>query len=62
MNTTIGWAAKVGADVRITDSVYWNIDAMYYDCRPDMTYCWHRNTNSTSTPSSSAPVLGFVSK
>jgi outer membrane protein len=34
--TSIGWAAKVGADVRITDHVYLNIDAMYYDCRPDM--------------------------
>ncbi|MDD2337997.1 MAG: outer membrane beta-barrel protein [Geobacteraceae bacterium] len=36
INSSVGWAAKVGADVRITDSVYWNIDAMYYDCRPDM--------------------------
>lgn len=36
VNSSVGWAAKVGADVRITDSVYWNIDAMYYDCRPDM--------------------------
>ena len=31
IESTLGWAAKVGADVRITDSVYWNIDAMYYD-------------------------------
>ena len=37
ISSSIGWAAKVGADVRITDSVYWNIDAMYYDCRPGMT-------------------------
>ena len=36
IHSSVGWAAKVGADVRITDSVYWNIDAMYYDCEPDM--------------------------
>ncbi|MHC1698374.1 MAG: OmpW family protein [Geobacteraceae bacterium] len=37
IESTIGWAAKVGADVRITENVYWNIDAMYYDARPEMT-------------------------
>jgi len=36
IHSSVGWAAKVGADVRVTDSVYWNIDAMYYDCQPDM--------------------------
>ena len=36
VETTIGWAAKVGADVKLTENVYWNIDAMYYDSRPGM--------------------------
>lgn len=36
VNSTVGWAAKIGADVKITEHVYWNVDAMYYDCRPDM--------------------------
>lgn len=36
IESTIGWAAKVGADVKITDNVYWNVDAMYYDARPGM--------------------------
>lgn len=37
VHSTVGWSAKVGADIRITDDVYLNVDAMYYDCRPDMT-------------------------
>jgi outer membrane protein len=37
VSSSLGWAAKVGADVKLTDSVYWNVDAMYYDCRPGMT-------------------------
>jgi outer membrane protein len=37
VGTSVGWSAKVGADVKITDHVYLNVDAMYYDCRPDMT-------------------------
>jgi outer membrane protein len=37
VHTTLGWAAKVGADVKITEHVYLNVDAMYYDSRPDMT-------------------------
>ncbi len=36
VGTSVGWAAKVGADIKITDSVFLNIDAMYYDSRPDM--------------------------
>jgi outer membrane protein len=37
VGTSVGWSAKVGADVKITEHVYLNVDAMYYDCRPDMT-------------------------
>jgi len=37
VHSTVGWAAKVGADIKLTEHVYLNIDAMYYDCRPDMT-------------------------
>jgi len=37
VHSSVGWAAKVGADIKITNHVYLNVDAMYYDCRPDMT-------------------------
>jgi outer membrane protein len=37
VGTSVGWSAKIGADIKITDHVYLNVDAMYYDCRPDMT-------------------------
>ena len=61
IHSSVGWAAKVGADVRITDSVYWNIDAMYYDCQPDMFVAGGEH-KLNSTLSSSEPVLAFVSR
>lgn len=37
VHSSVGWSAKVGADIKVAEHVYLNIDAMYYDCRPDMT-------------------------
>jgi outer membrane protein len=37
VDTTVGWAAKVGADIPIGNNVYLNIDAMYYDTETKMT-------------------------
>lgn len=36
VDTTIGWAAKLGADVPIAKSTYLNVDAMYYNVPSSM--------------------------
>ena len=35
IDDSFGWAAKVGADIKITDSVYANVDIMYLDVDTD---------------------------
>lgn len=37
VSTSIGYAAQVGADIKLTKHVYWNVDLKYYDGSPDMT-------------------------
>lgn len=37
VDTSIGYAAQVGADIKLTKNLYWNVDLKYYDCSPDMT-------------------------
>lgn len=37
IDSSFGYAAQVGADIKLTKNIYWNIDLKYYDCSPDMT-------------------------
>jgi outer membrane protein len=37
IDTTVGWAAKVGADIPIYKNCYLNLDAMYYSTQTKMT-------------------------
>ena len=39
VDSTVGWAAKVGADIPIAKNVYLNLDAMYYNTETKMTAC-----------------------
>ena len=36
VDSTVGWAAKVGADIPIAKNVYLNVDAMYYNTETKM--------------------------
>ena len=36
VDSTVGWAAKVGADIPIAKNVYLNLDAMYYNTETKM--------------------------
>jgi outer membrane protein len=37
VDSSVGWAAKVGADIPIGNNVYLNVDAMYYNTETKMT-------------------------
>jgi outer membrane protein len=37
VDSSVGWAAKVGADIPIAKNVYLNLDAMYYNTETQMT-------------------------
>jgi outer membrane protein len=37
VDSTVGWAAKVGADIPLTKNVYLNVDAMYYNTETKLT-------------------------
>jgi outer membrane protein len=45
MDNSFGWNAKIGADIKITENVYANIDIMYLDTEVEIDTLVARNAD-----------------